>query len=591
MKRKQKIKMAIRLFFCDFAQRDILFLFLFTFSTLLIAQSPKHELRAVWISSAGGDWPKSTDVVEQQRALVKILDNLKKHNFNTVFFQVRPRGNTFYKSSIEPWAAQLSGVLGKDPGWDPLEFAIEESRKRGLQLHAWFNVAKVWGSDNLPQDQQHITRAHRNWIQQVENEWWVDMGNPDVREYTENLVKEIVNSYDIDGIHFDFIRYPSEKFDDWKSFRTWSDGMDRSNWRRNNITSFIRTCYEFIHEEKPWIKVGATPLGIYQSINGAQSMFNGYSGVFQDSRWWLSEGILDYVVPQLYWTIGEQKNPNDPDFEALCNDWVRENYGRHVYAGIGSYRDNIQEEIREQIDVTRNTFAEGQAFFRYEHAAYLIDQIGEAYRFPALVPRMVWKDSIPPNAPKNISIDRNDRFDVLIKWSESEISADKEEARTFVVYRSSVKNIDIQRSENILSVVPASQFSFRDETTNGKEYFYSVTAVDRAGNESGETEHPLTGIQTIFSRYSKAKTSVTLVQNFPNPVVSTTYIAFEIPQRNLISLNVKHTVTQQETTIVQGMKESGIHIVAFDAKKFSAGLIEYRLHAGEAIITKMMEKK
>jgi uncharacterized lipoprotein YddW (UPF0748 family) len=576
----------------DSAQRDIFLILLFLLiHSYSFALSSNHELRAVWISSAGGDWPKSTDVAEQQRSLVGIFDNLKKHNFNTIFFQVRPRGNTLYRSSIEPWAAQLTGVLGKDPGWDPLAFAIDEAHKRGLDLHAWFNVAKVWGADILPQNQQHITRVHRDWIKQFENEWWVDMGNPEVREYTENLVKELVNLYDIDGIHFDFVRYPSEKFDDWNSFSKWSDGMDRADWRRNNITSFVRSCYEFIQKEKPWIKVGATPLGIYQSINGAQSKFNGYSGVFQDSRRWLREGILDYVTPQLYWSIGEQSNPNDPDFEALCNDWVRENYGRHVYIGIGAYRENIQDEIREQIEITRKASANGQAFFRYENAASLIDRISNAYKYPALVPPMTWKDSVPPNIPKNISINANDRSVVLIRWSEPDISDDNEKPFHYVVYRSSVKNINIRKPENIVAILPATKCLFRDKTSNGREYFYTVTAVDRAGNESRETERSTTEIQTLFSRYAKPNSSITLVQNFPNPVVSITYIAFEIPKRNFVSLTVKHSITQQETTIVKETMEPGMHIVAFDAKYFSSGPIEYRLQAGGSIVAKMMEKK
>jgi uncharacterized lipoprotein YddW (UPF0748 family) len=565
-------------------------LLLFSFS-FLFCQPPKHELRAVWISSAGGDWPKSTDVVEQKRFLIEILENLKKNNFNTLFFQVRPRGNALYKSSFEPWAAQLTGILGKDPGWDPLAFAIEESHKRGLELHAWFNVAKVWGADNLPQYPQHITRAHRDWVRQFDGEWWVDMGNPDVRNYTENLVKELVNSYDIDGLHFDFIRYPSDKFDDWASFRTWSDGLDRAVWRRNNITSFVRSSYEFIRSEKPWIKVGATPLGIYQPINGAQSTFNGYSGVFQDSRRWLSEGILDYIVPQLYWSIGEQKNPNDPDFEALCSDWVRENYGRHVYIGIGAYRENIQDEIREQIEVTRNIAADGQAFFRYEHAASLFDQIGTAYKHPALIPVMIWKDSIPPNIPGNISINRMDKNNVVIKWSEPEISIDNERPTRYIVYRSIEKEINIQSSKNIAAIIPAEHLLFRDETLNGKEYYYAVTAVDRAGNESGTKEHPVNEIQSLFSRYSKPGSAMLLVQNFPNPVLSKTYIAYEIPQRNMVSLTLKHSITQQETTLVNQKKEAGIHFVAFDAKRFPPGLIEYRITSGGTIITKTMEKK
>jgi hypothetical protein len=204
---------------------------------------------------------------------------------------------------------------------------------------------------------------------------------------------------------------------------------------------------------------------------------------------------------------------------------------------------------------------------------------------------MSWKDSILPNAPKKISIDFKNKYETLIKWNEPEIFADKEKPFRYVVYRSSAKNINVHKPENILAILPATQYSFHDETSNGGEYFYTVTAVDRAGNESGESEHQLTEIQTIFSRYAKPSTSVMLIQNFPNPVISTTYIAFEILQRNVVSIMFKHSITQQETTIVKGMQEPGIHIVPFDTNKFPAGLIEYRLQAGETILTKMMEKK
>ncbi len=576
----------------DSAQRDIFFVVLFfSLSSFAYSQSHKHELRAVWISSASGDWPKSTDVAEQQRSLVEIFDVLKNNNFNTVFFQVRPRGNVLYRSSIEPWATQLTGVLGKDPGYDPLAFAIEEAHKRGLELHAWFNVAKVWGNDNLPQNQQHVTRAHRDWVKQYENEWWIDLGNPEARVYSENLVKELVQSYDIDGIHFDYVRYPSEKFDDWDSFNKWSDGIERAEWRRNNVTAFVRACYEFIQNEKPWIKVGSAPLGIYQSIIGAQSSFNGYSGVFQDSRKWLREGIHDYVAPQLYWTIGEQKNPNDPDFTALCGDWMRENYGRHVYIGIGAYRENIQNEIREQIAATRNVGAQGQAFFRYEHVSSILNQIGSAYKYPDIVPPMMWKDSVPPNTPKDISLIVDEHSTTIIKWNEPELPKDNEKPSRYVVYRSSVKKIDMRRAENILAILPATQRSYRDETTNGKEYFYSVTALDRAGNESGITERPAAELLTLLSRYAKPQLSATLSQNVPNPFSISTYIAFEIPQRSVVLMTLTHTITQQETIIVKETKEAGVHIVSVNLKNFPVGMIECSLKTGETIAKKMIEKR
>ena len=552
--------------------------------------SPKYEVRAVWISTASGDWPKTTKSEEQQRTLVEIFDVLKQNKFNTVFFQVRPRGNVYYQSDIEPWASHLTGMTGKDPGWDPLQFAIDEARKRGLELHAWFNVAKVWGLDPPPSHPKHLFQTHREWLKKVEGEWWIDLGIPEAREYTTTVVAELIQRYDVDGIHFDFIRYPNDKFDDWVSFTQYSDGAERSEWRRNNITAFVRSSYELIQKEKPWIKVGSAPLGIYQPIAGAQSSFNGFSGVFQDSRLWLREGIHDYIAPQLYWSIGEQRNPNDPDFEALSNDWTRENFGRHVYIGIGAYRENVQREIAEQIMITRNEFAHGHAFFRYENIPPILSHLENLYKTPALIPPMQWKDSVPPNSPRNIITAKGNGFTEL-RWSEPELSSDKERPQRYVIYRSSAKNINVMKAENILAIIPASQKVYRDETTNGKEYFYTVTAVDKVGNESGNAGKTISEIQSLLSRYINPRAEIRLSQNFPNPVSDKTYISIEIPRQSMVTLSLKHSTAIQETVIVQQIKEAGTHIFTIDTKNFPSGLVEYFLTTENRRLSKSFEKK
>lgn len=552
--------------------------------------SPKYEVRAVWISTASGDWPKTISIVEQQSSLIEMFDVLKNNNFNTIFFQVRPRGNVYYQSDIEPWASHLAGATGRDPGWDPLQFAIDEARKRGLELHAWFNVAKVWGLDPPPLNPKHLFQTHREWLKKVEGEWWIDLGIPEARDYTTALVSELIQRYDIDGIHFDFIRYPNDQFDDWLSFAQYSGGIERSEWRRNNITAFVRNSYELIQKEKPWIKVGSAPLGIYQPIAGAQSSFNGYDGVFQDSRLWLREGIHDYIAPQIYWSIGEQRNPNDPDFEALSSDWTRENYGRHVYIGLGAYRESVQREIAEQILITRRDFSHGQVFFRYENIPPILFQIQNLYKTPALFPPMIWKDSVPPNTPRDITVSQEKGF-TQIRWSEPELAADKELPMRYVVYRSLLKNINVMKSENVLAILPSSQRSYLDERADGKEYFYTVTAVDRAGNESGNIGRTLSEIQTLFSRYEKPQSGIRLSQNFPNPVNEKTYISFELPQRTFVSLSLKHAIAEQETIIVQQTKEAGAHIFAIDTKKIPPGMVEYILTAGNQRLTKRFEKK
>ncbi len=563
----------------SFSVRSTLNLLFFFFIVPFVhSQPPKYEVRAVWISAASGDWPRSNDAAEQQRSLIDIFDLLKRNNFNTVFFQVRPRGNVLYRSSVEPWAPQLAGVMGKDPGYDPLEFAVEQAHKRGLEIHAWFNVAKVWGSEQLPQNLQHVTRAHRNWVKMVENEWWLDMGIPEARDYTERLVREIISTYEVDGIHFDYVRYPSDKFDDWGSFSKLSDGVERSEWRRNNITAFVRDCYTMVQKERPWIKVGSAPLGIYQSIAGAQSTFNGYSGVFQDSRRWLRERIHDYVAPQLYWSLGEQKNPNDPDFFALSNDWVQENYDRHVYIGIGAYRENVQSELREQVITTRVEGANGQAFFRYENVGTVLSKIGELYKYPALFPVMSWKDSVPPNSPKNISVTAFNGS-TIVRWSEPDAAQDNETPVRYIVYRSLQKEVDTRRAENIIAIIPSSERSFRDDNTGGKQFSYTVTAVDRAGNESGRTATTVTEVQSLFSRYSRPQQRIALLQSSSSAVSGKAYLCYELPKRAVVTIALRPAAAMQESVIVRQIKEAGMHIFSVDTKLYPPGLIDYRLSA------------
>ena len=571
----------------------ILFFILHLFSLIsLNAQpdvlAPKWEVRAVWLTTAGGaDWPKTYDVAAQKRSLVEIFETLQKKHFNTVFFQVRPRGNTFYKSQYEPWAAELTGTLGRDPGWDPLEFAIEEAHKRGIEVHAWFNVAKVYNNGQPPlSSPRHILRSHPEWAQNYEGEWWVDMGKPEVREYTENLVMELVRLYDLDGIHFDYIRYPGQKFEDWNSFRLYSDGVERDEWRRNNITQFVREMYGQIISEKPMMKVGSAPLGIYKPIPGAQSGFSAYAELYQDSRLWLQEKIQDYVAPQLYWDFGEQTNPNDPDFRALCIDWSKNNFGRHVYAGLGVYRENIQKEIAEQIYLTRTVACQGQSFFRYENILEL-PGIALTYKYPALIPPMPWKDSIPPLPPTEITAVRGSNQTTIIRWNEPDLAVDGDNASQYVVYRSTDEDVDIRNPRNILAVIPSTSTIYVDETPkNNIHYYYTVTALDKGHNESGGGSLKLESMKndsTPSGHYS-------LGQNYPNPFSNRTYISYQLGERSPVELTVKDTVTNKEILIVQETQDAGTYIVSLEAKLLARGKYVYKLKAGSFIATRMLER-
>jgi uncharacterized lipoprotein YddW (UPF0748 family) len=556
-------------------------------ASALYSQLPKHEVRAVWISTASGDWPNSTKKDEQQRSLREILDAVKKNNLNTVFFQVRPRGNTYYRSDIEPWASHLTGTTGSDPGWDPLQFAIDESRKRGLELHAWFNVAKVWGLDTPPTHPAHLLKKRRDWVQQRDGEWWIDMGIPDAREYTVRLVREIAERYDVDGIHFDFIRYPDDRFDDGESFRRWSNGMERDEWRRNNITAFVRESYSAVRSIAPWIKIGSAPIGIYRSINGTPSSFNGYSGVFQDSRLWLREGIHDYLVPQIYWSVGEQQDPYDPDFAYLAFDWARESSGRHVYAGLGIYRDHIRPETAEQIRISRKAGMNGQAFFRYDHLISVSGQISTVYRFPALVPAMQWKDSLHPLPPVNMTSEYHNDGTSLVRWSPDPRST--EQPFRFAIYRSQHDPVDTRRAENLLAVIPGDRTSYRDEAAsgNGIRYQYTVTALDRNWNESASEN--FAGVATPAR--PAAETAAVVSSNYPESFSARTYISLSLPRSEFVTIILKHSETRQESVIVRETKKKGIHIVALNAADLPPGPIECEVQAGDFMTVIAMTKK
>lgn len=321
--------------------------------------SPKREVRAVWIPTVWGlNWPKTFDPEEQKRSLISIFDRIRNLKLNTVVLQVRARGDLLYPSQIEPWAASLTGTLGKPPGYDPLKFAIEEAHKRGLEFHAWWNVVKVAdGSEGPPSSVPlHVVNGRRDWVRPWANrdrnrrvtsiEWWLDMGLPEVRAYLVSLVMEMVRSYDIDAIHFDYMRYPGMEFDDEKTYIRYGGGMPRDEWRRENINKFVRAVYDSIIAVKPMLKVGSAPIGIYKNLTGAKGV-QAYVELSQDARRWLAEGKQDYVMPQLYWGL-----EGNPRFDVLVHDWQKHSSGRHVYAGVGAYKPAVLGPIPALIDST-----------------------------------------------------------------------------------------------------------------------------------------------------------------------------------------------------------------------------------------------
>ena len=430
--------------------------------------------------------------VPQKEELCKQLDMLKEANFNTVLFQTRLRGDVIYPSIYETFAESLAGKTGRNPGYDPLKFAIEECHKRGMEIHAWM-VCIPAGNDRQVKllGKQSVVKKKPTMCIHFKRAWYLDPGNPETAKYLAAIAKEITMNYDIDGIHLDYIRYPenAENFPDGKTFRKYGKGKTISQWRRDNITSIVREIYNDVKLIKPWVKVSSSPVGKYDDTRRYSSKgWNAYNAVYQDAKLWLKTGIHDAIFPMMYF--------RDNHFYPFALDWEENKHGRFVVPGLGIYflKQKAHEwdinEIMRQIYFTRRNGLDGQAFFRNEflmkNTCGLTDSLKcRFYTYPAAVPPMVWQDSIAPAQPVNGVISfRNDS--VMINWDKADSS--KTEEASYRIYASDFYPVDINDGKNIICLKHGSN-SFCYSLKAGKiKRFWAITATDRYGNESSPLE-------------------------------------------------------------------------------------------------------
>jgi uncharacterized lipoprotein YddW (UPF0748 family) len=346
-----------------------------TLSLSLLSFSPvsAEEFRAAWVATVWNiDWPSKPGLTtySQQRELTKIFDQAKDIGLNTIILQVRPAGDTFYKSPFEPWSGFLSGKMGRapDPFYDPLSFAIQEAHKRGLKLHAWINPFRV-KSGSFAMAPNHISRTKPEWVKQTgKNQLWLDPGIPEVQEYVLKVTKDLVKRYDIDGIHIDDYFYPyppsgmktkKQTFNDWGSWKKYTDSggqLSRNDWRRDNINRFVKAFYHTVKQTKPAVMVGISPFGIWRPGYPAtiEAQLDAYEHLCADSRYWLQQGWCDYFSPQLYWTIDKPEQ----SFPVLLKWWNEQNTkGVNLWPGIATERigkERNAQEISRQIEIVRN---------------------------------------------------------------------------------------------------------------------------------------------------------------------------------------------------------------------------------------------
>lgn len=450
---------------------------------------PKYEYRAVWLTTVENlDWPKTivkspSDITEQKNELIVLLDSLKGMNVNTVMLQSRVRGDLIYPSAIEPFSHILTGIPGKNPGYDPLAFAIEECHKRGMQLHAWL-VTMPLGKDDLirRQGKLALSKRKKSLCTRYKGAWYMEPGNPATIPYLVELVRELVSNYDVDGVHFDYIRYPDRTngYPDAALHRKYGKGRSLANWRRGNITALASALYKCVKELKPWVRVSCAPLGKYNNLTRYKSFgWDAYNAVFQDAQAWLRDGIMDMILPMIYF----DKN----HFYPFVLDWQENSNGRHVIPGIGIYRLMPQYggwpqlEIERQLNTSRSAGTAGTAMFRAEqllglgHAAY-----AKVYSSPSLVPPMSWAGTAP-RPPQGFKAVR-DAGGISLAWDR--VEAEKGfPAIKYNVYVALDTVVDV---DNIASLAASSMdsVSYRWDCITDAPVTVAVTAVNAYGIES-----------------------------------------------------------------------------------------------------------
>lgn len=463
--------------------------------------NPKYEVRAVWLTTIGGiDWPHSyaqseRSAEKQKEELRAILDRLQKANINTVLLQTRIRATTIYPSQYEPWDGCLSGFPGKSPGYDALQFAIDECHKRGMEVHAWVVTIPVgkWNSYGCRQLRKRFPRL----IKRIDQDGYMDPEATQTGCYLAEMCREIVQRYDVDGIHLDYIRYPET----WK-FRISKDQA------RGNITRIVEKIHQAVKKEKPWVKMSCSPIGKFDDLSRYWSHgWNAYTKVAQDAQAWLKEGLMDELFPMMYFR-GDQ-------FFPFAIDWKEHSYGKIIAPGLGIYFLDPKEGKWNISDITSELYhlrniGEGHAFFRNK---FLLDNHQGVYdfvtahfnRYPALVPPMTWESNKRPLQPVTLCIEENEGTTTL-RWDNSLQYEDGTAIKTpsiyYNVYASKEYPVDVHDARNlILTRTTRRQLTTR---TGNTPTYYAVTTTDGFGNESRAKQLNQTAVVKTATRYGKA---------------------------------------------------------------------------------------
>ncbi|MEV0621097.1 family 10 glycosylhydrolase [Nonomuraea sp. NPDC050404] len=458
------------------------------------ARYPKRELRGVWIATTQNiDWPSKAGLTpdRQKAEYAKILDSAAKRNLNAVFVQVRPASDALYKSSLEPWTQYLTGTPGKDPGWDPLPFLIDEAHKRGMEFHAWFNPYRAsYGDSTAKLPASHPARQHPDWTVKFGGRLYYNPGLPAVREHVIKVINDVVDRYDIDGVHFDDYFYPypvaGAKFDDAAAFRKYGKGQKLADWRRGNVNTLVEQVDKAVHDAKNHVKFGISPFGIWRNkaqdqTGSATNGMSAYDSIYADARAWIKAGTVDYLLPQLYWPRGHSA----ADYTTLARWWSNEVKGSDVqlYIGQGLYRVGTRDdkawtragELAGQVGVNRaSKQIDGEVYFSAKqlqtNPLKAMDRVAKTYYSrPALLPLMKARGGEAPPAPDGVKASGNQ-----LTWTASPGAA------AYAVYQVPKSGKDCHTTDARSLVAVVSRPSYTAKASGD----YLVTSLDQLHHES-----------------------------------------------------------------------------------------------------------
>lgn len=509
--------------FSSLLKRSALAAVLLAIAALPMSSGVKREVRSVWMATVWAlDWPSSTSsTTAQKNEMVKYLDVLQKNNFNAVYFQVRTMSDAFYKSSYEPWSSYLTGTRGKDPGWDPLAFVVEECHKRGMECHAWVNPYRFSTGSNWSTAQDQALKSAGMLLAYTKSDGKtttiLNPGLESVRKRIVDVCKEIISNYDVDGLVFDDYFYPegipvTSSAGDYDLWQKSGASMTFGDWRRNNVNQMVADVYKMVQQQKPYVRFGISPAGA-ACTSAAVAAKHGidrcpvasdwqYDGIFSDPVAWLEAGTIDYISPQLYWKTNHKTNPFGP----MTKWWsyVAKHFGRHHYASHSisflnsSNTTGDWEEIGKQVQFSRDyteNEAPGAVFYS---AAYLTGKkqsgFGEwlqvnKFRNKALTPAIDWKKS----DLEKVQVSALNKRATVLSWT----GVDNVRYSVYAVPESvNVETLDSNiPAEYLLGVSYKTTYTMPDDKKSG--YNYAVCVLDRYGNEYEPVYYGQSGVECI----------------------------------------------------------------------------------------------